>query len=154
MSLMNSTTKLRCILLPTTDYKLILPHSSVEEILPFAVIEETVNSSNYIMGMLNWRRYKLPLISMEALNNQSKPEIKRRTRAAVVQFVSADGELKFFSIILSGMPKMIVLSAADMIDVADDSRPACTVKKVSVNGEQVYIPDMAAIEYVLNKVRK
>ena len=151
---MNSPDKIRCLLLPTMGYKIILPHSSVEEVLPFAVIEETEDSRKYIMGMLNWRRYKLPLISMEALNNQSKPEVKRRTRAAVVQCVSADGELKYFSIILSGMPKMIVLSAADMIDVADDSRPACTVKKVSVNGEQVYIPDMAAIEYVLNKVRK
>ncbi|MDH5183978.1 MAG: chemotaxis protein CheW [Gammaproteobacteria bacterium] len=151
---MNSTTKLRCILLPTTDYKLILPHSTVEEILPFAVIEEKKDSSNYILGVLNWRRYKLPLISMEVLNHQVRPEIKRRTRAAVVQFVSADGVVKYFSIILSGMPKMIVLSPSDLVDLDEDNRPACTIKKVSFNEETAYIPDMSAIEYVLNKALK
>ena len=148
---MNATNKLRCILLPTADYKLILPHSSVEEILPFAVIDEKKDSSNYILGILNWRRYKLPLISMEVLNNQSRPEIKRRTRAAVVQFVSADGEVKYFSIILSGMPKMIVLSSADLIDLDEEKGPACTINKVSINDGIFYIPDMSAIEYVLNK---
>lgn len=153
MSQINSNTKLRCILLPTTDFKLILPHSSVEEILPFAVIEEKKDSSHYIMGTLNWRRYKLPLISMEALNNKPRPEIRRRTRAAVVQFVSAEGEVKFFSMILSGMPKMVVLSSADIVDMDDESRPACTLKKVSVNDEQFYIPDISAIEYVLNKAK-
>ena len=150
---MNSTTKLRCILLPTTDYKLILPHSTVEEILPFAVIEEAQNTSHYILGTLNWRRFKLPLISMEVLDNKERPEIKRRTRAAVIQFVAADGEVKYFSIILAGMPKMIVVSATDIIDVDEEKRPSCTLKKVMLDNEPAYLPDISAIEYVLKKAK-
>lgn len=150
---MNATNKLRCILLPTTDYKLLLPHSAVEEILPFAVIEEKKDKSNYILGVLNWRRFQLPLISMEVLDNKTRPEIKRRTRAAVIQFISADGEVKYFSIILSGMPKMLVLAATDLIDLDEDSLPACTLKKVSLNEDVAYIPDISAIEYVLHKLK-
>lgn len=150
---MNSTTKIRCMLLPTTDYKLILPHSTVEEILPFAVIDEKEGSSNYILGIINWRRYKLPLISMEVLDNKPRPEIKRRTRAAVIQFVNADGEVNFFSIILTGMPKMIVLDSSELVEETEEKSPACIAQKVSIEGEPFYIPDMAALEYILKKVK-
>ena len=144
---------LRCLLMPLKDFNLILPHSSVDEILPFAVVEGT-DAKGFVIGNLLWRRESIPLISFEVLNKGERPEIKRRTRAAVMHVNSTESDVQNFAIILSGMPKMLVVSAADLVEVDESRLPQCTARKVEINNTEAYIPDLDALEYILHKQYK
>ena len=146
---------LRCLFLPLREYNLIIPYSSVDEILPFAVVEND-DAEGFIVGKLLWRRDTIPLVSFEVLNNQEKPEIRRRTRAAVmhVNTENTATAIQNFAIILSGMPKMLVISDADLLEVDEEHLPNCTSREVEVNGEKAYIPDFDALEYILHKKYK
>jgi chemosensory pili system protein ChpC len=141
---------IRCLLMPIQDYNLIVPHSSVDEILPFAVVEET-EDSGFIIGSLQWRRESVPLVSFEVLNKSEKPELKRRTRAAVMHVNSTETAVQNFAIVLAGMPKMLVISERDLMDIDEDNLPNCTARKVDVGDVTAYIPDLDALEYILNK---
>jgi chemosensory pili system protein ChpC len=155
---MNSTESagnktLRCLLMPLKDYNLIVPHSSVDEILPFAVVEDD-EEEGFIIGRLLWRRESIPLVSFEVLNKEEKPEIRRRTRAAVMHVNSTDTGVHNFAIILSGMPKMLVISESDLMEMDEERLPHCTSRKVDINKTIAYIPDLDALEYILHKKLK
>lgn len=146
----HATKSLRCLLLPLRDYNLLLPHSSVDEILPFAVVEES-DDKGFIIGQLSWRRESIPLVSLEVLNKAEQPELKRRTRAAVLHVNSLDSKIQNFAIILSGMPKMLVLSDGDLTEEDESNLPNSTARKVAINDVTAYLPDLDALEYILNK---
>lgn len=149
----SSLNTIRCLLLPLKEFNLLVPHSSVDEILPFAVVEDD-NEDDFIIGTLSWRRESIPLVSYEVLNKHEKPEIRRRTRAAVMHVNAESSGIQNFSIILSGMPKMLVLSEVDFIEIDEGNLPNCTSRKVDIHNTMAYIPDLDALEYILHKKYK
>ncbi|MBD3609474.1 MAG: chemotaxis protein CheW [Gammaproteobacteria bacterium] len=145
-----STEQLRCLILPFKHLSMVLPHSMVEEIIPFAVVEPLEEEKKFHMGTMSWRKGMVPLISVEALDKQDKPEIKRRTRAAVIQMGAAE-QSRYIAMILSGMPKMVVMSDTDIVSESSENMPACMAVRVDLNGTDVFVPDMDAFEYIVSK---
>jgi len=56
----------RCLLIPISGGQLLLPNSVVAEVFPYNEPERVAeNQPNWLLGLIDWRNQRIPLLSIE-----------------------------------------------------------------------------------------
>ena len=139
-----------CLLLPLKDKQLLLPNVSVAEVVPFSHLLTTASSVDWILGQVSWRGVSVPVVCYEMLNNQPTPAPNTEARFAIINGISGDPALPFYTILVQGIPRLTKVNKAELQEV--EAMHIAEYDACAVNIEQsgsAMIPDLDKIEAAL-----
>ena len=154
--MVNASQAVRSLLIPMGAGTLVLPNAAVAEIIAYRAPEPVPDAPEWLLGMLAWREQRIPLLSFEAVAGRSPPAVGPQTHIAVLNAIGGRPDLRFFSMLMEGIPRLVrvdkgVITAAE--DSGSDAIPA-VLCNVIVHGERAMIPDMDALEEMARQVLK
>ncbi|MBL4795154.1 MAG: chemotaxis protein CheW [Pseudomonadales bacterium] len=133
------------LLIPMKERPLLLPNVAVAEIVP--LIEPTLDYStpDWHIGSIVWRGVKIPLLSVDALNDLEAEEISDDSHIAVINGVGDHAELPFYAFLVTGIPRLIRVIDQEIGREDKETGPAESMY-VQVGGEHAVILDLEYIE--------
>ena len=101
-----SSDDLRGVVLPLHDTSLLLPNISVFEVIGYRDPDPVVNAPSWLMGSINWRERKLPIISFEYFVHKEAAESGYRSRIAVCHNLQSNPQVPYIGIMCSSIPRL------------------------------------------------
>lgn len=135
------------LLIPMHGRPWLIPNIVVAEIIPLRQPDRPAQGPEWLLGWINWRDEDIPLLSFERLNDSSQVTIGPDARIAVINTVT--GKLKFYAVIIQGIPRQSRIGKEDLVEEPVDSGPA-EAMYVQMGGDLAVIPDLDAIERALS----
>ncbi len=143
----NENDVLPCLLIPVQGGRLILPNVTVAELIAFQEPTPSQAEADWILGTMEWRGTMIPVVSYENFCGQKIGVPGQDLRIAVVNAPNGDsGALRFFGVVVQGIPSLIKLEEAA---IKENLNTTLVVgQKLSVTLETGYaiVPDLDAIE--------
>ncbi len=141
------SSQVACLRLPKEPKNLLLPNVSVAEVIPYqAPIKE--EGPEWFMGYFSWRNTKVPVLSLELMNEEAALEITERTRFAVVNRLSNNAKFDFFALPIADLPTLVRVNS-DEITASDAFLLPTERAAAQVEGQTVVIPDLEKLEAML-----
>ncbi|MEH6557827.1 MAG: chemotaxis protein CheW [Oceanicoccus sp.] len=143
--------ELATLLIPMVGRQLVLPNVTVAEIIPFIEPVERNDMPVWFLGTFSWRNIDIPLISFEAINQDTEIQAKSDRRIAVLNGLVDTQRLPFCGIVTAGVPRLMRVSAGEVATDEHSVPGPSESARVLVSGEPAIIPDIDYIqEQVLN----
>ncbi len=131
------------LLIPMQGRPWLLPNIVVAEIIPLRQPDRPGHGPEWLLGWTNWRDEEIPLVSFEKLNESGQVSIGPDARIAVINTIT--GKIKFYGIIIQGIPRQSRVGSDDIVEEPVQSGPA-EAMYVQMGGDLAVIPDLDAIE--------
>lgn len=141
----SSNESLPCFIVPMCTDPIIVPSVTVAEVIDYRPPEPLVGAPHWFMGTVDWRSLTLPVISFERYNHISESRQGTNSRIAIMNVVSNQHYMRFFSVMVQGIPKPVSVVAANL-QKQDESMTDGVAMKVLLSGQIALIPDMDNIE--------
>ena len=152
---MEQSQTLRSILISFQGGIAILPNSTVVEVLPFATPLRMEEAPPWVVGAILWKTLTIPIVSLERLIYRTDPGSGAHSRIIVVSALGNNPKLRDFGFLGTEAPQLMDLKRSDIAlhKTREPAMPGVSCR-VSVKGHEAVIPDMVAIESVLNRAIK
>ena len=142
-----------CLLLPLNKELAVLPNAAVAEIIPFVQPETIEGAPNWLVGRLEWRDRRIPLIAFETASDGEAGRLHKSCRIAVLNTLNGSGDLPYIAIVTQGLPSLQVIRPNT---VQYDDKPSTqrqSIKAyVNLNGTAALIPDLDDLESRLQRL--
>ena len=135
-----------CLLVPLMGCSLIIPTVTIAEMAPMQPAESVQDSPDWLIGFYHWRDQAIPLLSYEVLNGAAYSPLNPQGRVAVLNNTGIDEKLSFIAIPTQGIPRMAKVSKEDISENKETQKRAFDLMAVRVGMEELFIPDVAALE--------
>jgi len=136
--------QLNGLLLPLADRLLLLPSAAVAEVIRYQSEPEPLDNALLgLLGQINWRGLKLPLISFETASTAQSSVAN--TQFAILNVTCEQARLKFFALQLQGHPHPILLDST--LTSNEEALLPLELAAVSLaDGRIGKIPNLSALE--------
>ena len=142
----NSQT-LACVMIPMRGRQLLLPNVSVAEVVDFSSINTEAGANDWLVGYLEWRGQRLPVLSYDAANGgESSVPGHSRGRIVVLNTIGDNhSRLPFIALVTQGIPSQTRLSENQIRKLDGETGPA-DLMQVEVDGDSAWIPNLEYLE--------
>ena len=141
----HSQETLSALLIPISGGALLVPSAALAEMIPFSTLETQEEGPEWLLGQISWRDQTIPVVSFERANGEVLPEGRDNARFAIMNRVSDKGDLRFYALVVQGIPHPLSVAPADISH--RDKEPGEYEKAcVIVHGTPAVIPDLDSIE--------
>lgn len=137
------------LLIPMGGRPWLIPNIVVAEVIPLRQPDHPGKGPEWLLGWINWREQKLPLISYEKLNGSQQVTIGPEARIAVINTVT--GGTRFYAVVVQGIPRLLGVAQEDPVKEPGDTGPVESMY-VQVGGDLAVIPDLDVIENTVMKL--
>src|SRR5687767_9093164 len=119
---------LRCLLLPILNQTLMVPYAAIAEVIPFEKPSSSPKDpSGSLLGEFYWRGKKIPLISIEALEqadlNKEELLTNKNLHIAIFNRIADINDFEFMGILIQGIPRMSRYKRLDFSNTTNASKP-------------------------------
>ena len=127
--------------------RVLMPDVLVAEIVDFqATTTDSDDVPTWYLGELEWRGLSIPLISMEALNNDSFFSQSKALKIIVLHGTNYRDKLPYWAFVSLETPKMLRVNASDLVKIEAGETGEMEAMQAELSGEPVIIPDVGKIE--------
>ena len=141
---------LPCLLIPVLSGRLILPSVTMAELIDYQTPVACPHTSDWLLGRMEWRGTMIPVILYEHFCGQTMSAPGRNLRIVVVNTPGGnDAALKFFGVVVQGIPGLIKLEEAAIKEDSDCHLLKGQKLAVSLASGHAIVPDLEAIESAL-----
>lgn len=137
---------LTALLLPLADRTLLLPNVALAELVPYRAPQTAEGMPAWLLGQINWRELRLPLLSFEAASN-GLASIDPGCRVAVLNALGGRPQVKFIALLLQSIPHSIKVD--ERLAKADVQLGPLELDAVMIDDAVVKIPDLVGLEQLL-----
>ncbi|MGD2117059.1 MAG: chemotaxis protein CheW [Chromatiales bacterium] len=146
MSQAQTNMQVRGVLLPIQHTSLLLPNLTVSEVIGYREAVALDNAPDWLLGRFTWRQRKVPLVAFEYFLNQQFDAPGFRARIALCHNLTADLKMPYLGILCDSIPRLARVNDETIAEVdGAEELPDMTLKKLSYNGETVWIPNLEAL---------
>jgi len=143
-------TTVRSQLIPLAEMRLLLPTTCVAEIVDWQDPAPLDDAPEWLLGMLEWRGLRIPLLSFEAACGRERGATTRRGRIAVLNGLGGDPELPFFALQLQGIPRLVQVDQANIGAISEPDESLPLVRDYAMlQDTEVLIPDLDGLEALI-----
>lgn len=141
-------TDLRGVLVPISETRLLLPNAVIAEVITFVSPDPVATKATWLLGKVNWRNYKLPLISMAAYAGFANRESLLNVKIAILKGLSGNAQVPYVAVLTQGFPKLTVIGPETLqVDTVAEKRPGIAMSvRMTVDESDAHIPDLDVIE--------
>lgn len=134
-------------LIPLSGIRLVLPNTAIAEIISPSKPKKVEDSPNWLLGMIDWRGYKIPLVSFERLLADKTTPTKKACRFIVLNGLNDDSRLPFYGFVSQGIPRLIGLNDSNTMDSPDNiDKSPYALREILVDGHSAIIPNQVKVE--------
>ena len=145
--------EVRAVLLPLQDTNLLLPNITVAEVIGYREEDPVVNAPEWLRGVVNWNRRKIPVVSFEYFIHSEAVEPGYRARIAVCHNLLHHNDMPFVGILCSSIPRLARANASSVTEpMMQEILPDMTYRHVSYNGEDAWLPNFEKLCAETHKV--
>lgn len=139
---------LRGVLIPISETRLLLPNAVIAEVITFVSPDPVATKAPWLLGKVNWRSYKLPLVSMAAYAGFTSRESLLNCKIAILKGLSGNPKVPYVAVLTQGFPKLTVIGPETLqIDTVAERRPGIAMSvRMTVDESDAHIPDLDAVE--------
>ncbi len=138
---------LPCLIIPVQGGRLILPNVTVAEIIPNQLVAVIENLPEWFLGQTEWRGTMIPIISYDIFCGQTTGAFGQNIRIAVVNAPNGDdGSLRFFGLVVQGIPSLVKLEEAAIQENLNTDLKKGQKMAVTVESGHAIVPDLEMIE--------
>ena len=147
--------QLYCVLLSLREDTLLLPNAAVAEAVGQDALRPEGRGPEWLAGTLDWNHRRLPTLSFEALNGQTRPALNKRSRLVVLNPVTSEAGESAFALLCQGYPHLITLSrvAVTPLPLGENDVPDYVLARVRIGNTEALIPDLDRIAALLRQAR-
>ncbi len=144
--------EIRGVLLPLNDAQLLLPNASVSEVVALQELASVPDMPEWFLGFQTWRFQEVPVVSFEKLVEAPSATPGLRSRVAICNTLGGNPKRPFIGVLLATMPRLVRVTQ-DVIAPQSNLHDfgSAVQREVIINGEDAWIPDMNAVEWVLQE---
>lgn len=135
------------LLLTLSDRLLLVPNTAVAELVAYRNVQPAVNSPNWLLGQIAWRDLSLPLLALEAVENDTPVDLDN-ARVVIINAIGGRPKFRFFALLIKGIPRSVRIDDS-LQRLSDEPLQALELDAVSIDGEVAKIPDLAGLEQKL-----
>lgn len=147
-----TTHEIRGVMIPVTGGRVLLPNATVSEVITYSTPEKIADAPGWLLGRLSWRGWRLPLFSFAMLAGGAKEESYSNAKVAVLKALGGNSKMPFLAMLAQGFPRLTTITPDLLIPTGDESEPPPGVHaQVLVRDDQAVIPDLGAIEQMVNQ---
>jgi chemosensory pili system protein ChpC len=144
--MVQKTTYIHSQILSLEGDPIILPNTAVAEIINYSDPTPVDNSPEWLLGTMEWRGIRIPLMSLEAAMGKNMPATSSSNHIAILNSISDDDSLNFYAIVTGALPRLVNLDEKKITAAANDDSEELVLSNVLVNKSAAIIPDLNAIE--------
>jgi len=145
------TTYIHSQMLSLDGDPLILPNTAVAEIINYRDPTPVDNSPEWLLGTMEWRGTRIPLMSLESAMGKSMPVISSQNHIAILNSISDDDTINFYALVTGSLPRLVNLDEKAITAAANDDKEDLVLSNVLVNKKAAIIPDLDAIENMVKE---
>jgi chemosensory pili system protein ChpC len=146
------TDVLRCLLLPIREQILVVPYPLIAEVIPYEKLEKFPNQPPWILGLLDWRGVKLPIVTLEMIDETfSEYTVTEDAQLVILNRISESSKLDFYGIVLQGVPRRSRYIRSEFELVSTCLEPHL-IMEVNLRGEQVFIANFQYVQVTVDAV--
>jgi len=139
--------QISCLLIPVQESSLLLPNASVAEIIGYQEPEICPDMPGWLLGFINWRGLRLPLVSYEAANGNEIAELTANARIAITNTLGEhQSPLSFMALVTQGIPRLIKVNKEEIAENMDSVSGPVDSTQVKISGENAVIPELIELE--------
>lgn len=135
---------IRCMLLPLTADFLLLPNVAVAEVIAY-VDPDNIDQKEVLLGRIDWRGVKVPIISFERACQLTESENSSRDRVAIVYQPDGNTEKPYLGIKLTDIPRAFNATTESFMHDKTDVNSDFIKHQTTYNDKRVWIPDVEAL---------
>jgi len=144
--------KIRSQLIPLAGVSLVLPNTCIAEVIGYKEPQPVDGTPDWLLGFLDWRGVRIPLISFEAANGGSLAKADRRSRIVVLNGIGGDEELPFFGLVAQGIPRLMQLDTTIISAIAQPEHThPLALQHTRVQEQEAIIPDQDKLERMIKQ---
>ena len=140
--------EIRGLMIPVANGRLLLPNATVAEVVTYTAPERQDNAPDWLLGMVTWRGWRLPLFSFSRIAGIGHEDNFSNTKIAVLKALGGDPKLPFMAVLTQGFPRLATVTPESLVPTDDDDghRATGVLAEVLVRDDPAIIPDLARIE--------
>jgi chemosensory pili system protein ChpC len=139
--------EVRGVMIPVTHGRMLLPNATVAEVVTYSTLEPVPGAPAWLLGRQSWRGWRVPLFSFSVLAGLAETEGTDTARVAILKALEGHPKMPFLGLLTQGFPRLTTISPDILIPSGDDQPvPAGVREQVMVRDDLAFIPDLAAIE--------
>ena len=144
--------KVRSQLIPLAGVSLVLPNPCIAEVISYKEPQPIDGAPDWLLGFIDWRGVRIPLISFETANGGSPAMTDRRSRIVVLNGIGGEEDLPFFGIVAQGIPRLMQLDTAiiSTLTQPEISHPLA-LQHTLVQEQEAIIPDQDKLEGMIRQ---
>jgi len=137
---------LSCMLLPLVGRTALLPADTVAELAPLKPFDMIHSTPDWFLGFYDWRGIRVPIISLETINDVGSPKISVGGHVAIIHNTGVDERIKFLSVITQPTAEGKEIFESDIQEDKDLKKYEYDLMNVRVGNDAFVIPDVVALE--------
>ncbi len=139
--------EIRCVLVPVGNLRMLLPNATIAEVVTYSAPEPLAGAPDWMLGRIDWRGWRVPLVSFTQLAGAPDGDAALSMRVAVLKALGGDPKLPFIAVLTQGFPRLTTLNAELILPTHDGSElPPGVRAHVLVRDDVAVIPDLEWIE--------
>ena len=136
-----------CLTIPLYDEIILLPNSAVAEVVSYNAPEVVENAPEWFLGYVNWREYRVPLVSFEAISGKEIKAPKKSSQIAVLNTLNGNPKVPYIGVLTQGIPSLAIVQEQGLKSTDFDKGERQSIAgMVEVGGVSALIPDIDDIE--------
>lgn len=145
--------EVRGVMIPVTHGRVLLPNATVAEVVTYSTLEPIASAPAWLLGRQSWRGWRVPLFSFSVLAGIAPGEGTDTARVAILKALEGHPKMPFLGLLTQGFPRLTTISPDILIPSGDGQPvPAGVREQVMVRDDLAFIPDLAAIEDMVQEV--
>lgn len=143
----------RTLLVSMTEGQLILPYSVVQEIITWKEPDPVEEGPDWMLGVIDWRRWKLPVISAERLSGGDWSPSSRKSHIVVCSLMNGDDEMPCVGIVAQGVPQLANADSETVVVPEDAPDIQWAVLQLMFKDAPAWVPNFDAIANALPRLQ-
>ncbi|MBO9495063.1 chemotaxis protein CheW [Thalassotalea sp. G20_0] len=136
------------VLIPMQQRPLLIPSVCIAGIQDYSRPEANYPETEWLLGDLDWRGTKIPVISFERLNHGRFAEFSATNRIAIMHRTSKNDSLPFYAMVVQGIPQPLTLVREEVRNSAEEKGPM-EKYRIIMRDVPASIPDLSLVEQKL-----
>ena len=147
-----SASGVRSLLLPLQHAAVLVPYSVVQEIIAWRLPNVVENAPAWLLGVIPWRRWRLPVISGEALLGGTFSRPSRKAHIVVCNLLIEDDHLPCVGIVTQGVPQLVRADLDNIFPMPVEEVNPVVSEFLRFRDTEAWIPDLPALASKLASV--
>lgn len=145
--------EIRSVMIPLQQIFLLLPNAATAEVIDFRQPEAHPDWPDWLLGEVDWRQRKLPIVQLESLMGRELQAHGVRRRIVVCHSLNPSGRRPFLGIVATAIPRLVRVSSPQLEELEMDEAEAQAPlhARVRYKQDEAFIPDLAGISREINQ---